>query len=153
MPLRVLSFLIGIVLLQQFTTLPATHWLIICFLVALFSASKRYWIIVSFLCGFLWANLFAINRLADRLAKQLESQPIVLTGYVIDLAEQDSHRAIFNFHPTASAAKLPTKIRLSWYDPTETIKAGQIWQFTVKLKRPHGMFNPAGFDYESWVWV
>ncbi len=29
--------------------------------------------------------------------------------------------------------------------------SGEKWQLLVKLKRPHGLFNPHGFDYEKWL--
>ena len=30
---------------------------------------------------------------------------------------------------------------------------GQIWQFTLRLKPPHGSLNPGGFDYERWLFA
>lgn len=32
-----------------------------------------------------------------------------------------------------------------------TPKANEKWQFLVRLKAPHGMANPSGFDYEPWL--
>lgn len=32
------------------------------------------------------------------------------------------------------------------------IHAGDRWTFTVRLKAPHGLINPHGFDYELWMW-
>lgn len=34
---------------------------------------------------------------------------------------------------------------------TMGIHAGDRWQFQVRLKRPHGLQNPGGFDYEKWL--
>lgn len=34
---------------------------------------------------------------------------------------------------------------------TSQFHAGQRWQFTVRLKRPHSTYNPHGFDFESWA--
>ncbi len=74
--------------------------------------------------------------------------------------------------------KLPPQILLGWYagfgareakslalesaDPAElelalqrqpqTLRAGERWQMTVRLKAPHGNSNPYGFDYELWLW-
>ena len=31
------------------------------------------------------------------------------------------------------------------------VHPGERWQFTVRLKRPHGLANPHGFDYEAWL--
>ena len=32
-----------------------------------------------------------------------------------------------------------------------TLLPGERWQFTVRLRRPHGAFNPGGFDLEGWL--
>lgn len=32
------------------------------------------------------------------------------------------------------------------------LRAGDRWQFTVRLKAPHGTANPHGFDLELWMW-
>lgn len=34
----------------------------------------------------------------------------------------------------------------------QTLRAGERWQMTVRLKAPHGNSNPHGFDYELWLW-
>jgi competence protein ComEC len=62
---------------------------------------------------------------------------------------------------------LPPRVLLSWYkrdfntedaasfnleDAKQEPKAGERWQFTVRLKAPHGNSNPHGFDYELWMW-
>ena len=31
------------------------------------------------------------------------------------------------------------------------VHAGERWAYTVRLKRPHGMVNPNGYDYEAWL--
>ena len=31
------------------------------------------------------------------------------------------------------------------------LRPGERWQFMVKLRRPYGMANPHGFDYEAWL--
>ncbi len=50
---------------------------------------------------------------------------------------------------------------LTWYgapgeEAGETVappdlRAGERWRFTVRLKRPRGLANPHGFDFESWA--
>ena len=32
------------------------------------------------------------------------------------------------------------------------LRAGDRWQFTLRLRAPHGTVNPQGFDYELWLW-
>ena len=50
--------------------------------------------------------------------------------------------------------KLPIqlrRLRLNWYRHDVDLALGQHWRLKVKLKRPNGLFNPAGFDYEGWM--
>ena len=53
---------------------------------------------------------------------------------------------------------MPTLLALGWYagfhedaaivQPRQSLRAGQRWRFTVRLRQPHGNLNPGGFDYE-----
>jgi competence protein ComEC len=91
--------------------------------------------------------------LTDRLPADLEGLEIPVTGIIASLPEQDERRVSFDFIVTTSPQTLPNNIRLSWYNPDQTMKAGQHWAFTVKLKRPHGVFNTSGFDYERQLFI
>ena len=149
----VLSFVIGIIVVQQFSTLPETIWILCLFVLLLCSAFLRYWRLTFFVLGMLWACGFAGIRMADRLPEHLEGQHIKVEGRVVGLPQNDERRVRFDFAVSKSKleTRLPEKIRLSWYFPKQQIKAGQYWQFTVKLKKPHSRFNPGGFDYEKWL--
>lgn len=148
-----LLFLAGLLLVQQLPVLPAIEWLMAGVIVAGLMAGLRFWRGLFFVAGILWAMLFAMNRLSDRLPEQLEGIDIPVAGIIADLPEQDEKRARFDFIITESNQDLPSKIRLSWYYPKHEIKAGQHWSFTVKLKRPHGNLNPGAFDYERWLFT
>lgn len=65
-----------------------------------------------------------------------------------------------------AAPQVPRLIDVSWYggalrdaqgladlqrQPPE-LRAGERWRMTVRLKAPHGLRNPHGFDYELWLW-
>ncbi len=153
MLVSVLLFLIGLLAVQQFQVLPGHHWLIMIILSAIVFASLRHWRLLFLVMGVLWAVIFAMLRLSDQLPEALESIDIAVSGYVADLPEQDERRTRFDFIVQSSAQKLPRLLRLNWYYPEQPIKAGQQWTFTVKLKRPHGSFNPGGFDYERWLFT
>ena len=148
-----LSFLAGLLVVQQFPELPGSQWLIVVTVVAGIMAWLRYWRWLFFVVGVLWAIVFAITRLADRLPESLEGIDIPVKGVIADLPEQDERKTRFDFIVTESAQKLPSKLRLSWYYPDQPIKAGQHWSFAVKLKRRHGSLNPGGFDYERWLFT
>jgi competence protein ComEC len=175
MVISALLFLAGLLLVQQLPVLPDITWLVVGCLVACIIAWLRYWRWLFFVVGVLWAIVFAMHRLSDRLPGQLEGKEIQVTGTIADLPEQDEKRVRFDFitrdglyaesqsetgaaivrddGPTPSQQHLPTKLRLSWYYPDQVIKAGQQWIFTVKLKRVHGNMNPGGFDYERWLFA
>src|SRR4029453_7498386 len=56
-------------------------------------------------------------------------------------------------------AIVPTRVSLAWQeslndadrDELPEIHAGERWRLVVRLKRPHGTLNPAGFDLEAWL--
>ena len=148
-----LSFLSGLLVVQQFSALPGSQWLIVVTVSAGIMAWLRYWRWLFFVTGVLWAIVFAMVRLSDRLPESLEGINIPVKGLIVDLPEQDERQTRFDFIVTESAQKLPSKLRLSWYYPDQAIKAGQYWSFTIKLKRPHGSLNPGGFDYERWLFT
>ena len=148
-----LSFLSGLLVVQQFSALPGSQWLIVVTVSAGIMAWLRYWRWLFFVTGVLWAIVFAMVRLSDRLPEFLEGINIPVKGLIVDLPEQDERQTRFDFIDTESAQKLPSKLRLSWYYPDQAIKAGQYWSFTIKLKRPHGSLNPGGFDYERWLFT
>jgi len=148
-----LSFLAGLLLVQQLSTLPEQGWLLVGGIVALLCAYQRQWRALFFVAGVLWAIVSAMDRLSDRLPAPLEGQDVQVKGTIAGLPEQDEKRIRFDFVITGSEQSLPARIRLSWYYPKHELKAGQHWSFTVKLKRPHGTLNPGGFDYERWLFT
>lgn len=148
-----LAFLAGLLFVQQFSALPDSGWLIVLMLLAALLAWRGHGKYLVFTLGILWALLFAMSRLSNRLPASLEGQELWVTGYVADLPETDSHKTRFDFVVTSSASPLPRIIRLSWYRPRSVLKAGQHWSLQVKLKRPHGNLNPGGFDYERWLFT
>ncbi len=49
---------------------------------------------------------------------------------------------------------LPSTLSLAWYAHGERmpeVAACERWRFTVRLKRPRGLANPHGFDFEAWA--
>lgn len=113
--------------------------------------------------GFLWAALMASHYLAEELPAALEGQELTVTGVVANLPYRFERGLRFQFTveqaagPDGGALALPPRIALSWYDDPRAklsppaLRAGERWQLSVKLKRPHGAANPGGFDYEAWL--
>ena len=164
----VLSFLFGIILLQQFSTLPNIFW---CWALASifilpFISSRISRCTLLFLIGFLWALLRAHWVLDVALPSDLEGKDILVTGVVASIPLEDKRKRRFEFDIETlkyNKQKLPSigKVRISWYGKHKKgknnlhktkIKAGQRWQFWLRLKQPHGFMNPGGFDYEGWLY-
>ncbi len=143
-----LAFTAGDLLLQQFSQLPSLFALLILSGIAAIMARLRYRYLLFFILGFLAASAFGYYQLSDRLSAELEGFPLTITGKILNLPDQNSQRANFELSVLESAKKLPSKLKLSWYEPTKTLHVGETWRFAVKLKRPHANFNDGGMDYE-----
>lgn len=158
MILNSLSFLTGIVFLQQFSLLPDSKWsLLLLGLIPLALAYKRLRPLSLIAIGFLWALLRADLLLSQELPSVLEGQDIVLNGMIASIPDIREHSLRFVFAPERLSFKgqlwdVPRRIRLSWYQkPPSKLRVGDQWQLVVRLKRPRGFMNPGGFDYEGWL--
>ena len=172
MRMAILCFALGVGWLQRQAALP--DWGLLAALLAVsagltFSAwrLRGRWrrasvCIAGLLAGFLWAAGFAQWRLADRLPTENEGRDIRLSGVIASLPQAYENGQRFEFAVEQAEAALPSRISLAWYAgrrPEEDearhvlppLSAGERWQLTVRLKRPHGNLNPHGFDYEAWL--
>ncbi len=80
----------------------------------------------------------------------------MVEGEIISLPQNFGRGVRFEFEVneviTPSHITLPSKIRISWYEPV-SLHNGERWCLTVRLKRPHGSLNPGGMDYEQWLFT
>lgn len=174
----IISFLFGILLLQQFSILPDILWcwaLVLVVSIPFISrfifnqrAEKLIIVFILFVVGFLWALLRAHWVLDVALPEELQGKDILVTGVVASIPFEDKRKRRFEFDIETiefNKQKFPSigKVRISWYGKrgkqnTDTyinkikLKAGQRWQFWLRLKQPHGFMNPGGFDYEGWLY-
>lgn len=120
--------------------------------------------LASFALTGLRAGAFA----AHALPLEAQGRDIVVRGVVAAMPQQGDlgTRFVFDVESSPDAA-LPPRLLLSWYgapasrtEPaaahpartSEVLRAGQRWEFVVRLKSPHGPCNPHGFDFELWLW-
>ncbi|MGZ5011604.1 MAG: DNA internalization-related competence protein ComEC/Rec2 [Methylobacter sp.] len=92
-----LLFLAGLILVQQLAVLPDIQWLMVGGVLTCIIAWLRYWRCLFFMVGVLWAVVFAMHRLSERLPEQLEGSEIQVTGTIASLPEQDEKRVRFDF--------------------------------------------------------
>ncbi|OHC65785.1 MAG: DNA internalization-related competence protein ComEC/Rec2 [Rhodocyclales bacterium GWA2_65_19] len=178
MRLFVLAFACGVWLLQQQAELPAAPWLVGLTSGALLGLALQSGLQESALVvrrsvavatlvaagaalGFVWAASLAHLRLAHELPAAMEGTDIELAGVVAGLPQALERGVRFEFDVEQAVPGVPPHISLAWYRTPDTadddvsplipVRAGERWRFTVRLKRPHGNFNPRGFDYEAWL--
>ncbi|MEP7330434.1 MAG: ComEC/Rec2 family competence protein, partial [Betaproteobacteria bacterium] len=174
------SFAAGAVLLQTCATLPAwpgTSLAVALLVAAGFARARKAtalsqtwrWLPVCLLAmsvGYFHAAWRANLRMADALPTAWEGVDIQLTGVIDDLPAASAYGVRFALAVESAAtpgAVVPRRLSLAWNGswpgravsdmpiPVPVVHAGERWQFTVRLKRPHGNVNPGGFDLEAWL--
>jgi len=134
---------------------------------ALAAVASAAAIAVAGLTGFMYAGWRAQVRLTDELPPLWEERDIRLSGVVDDLPQAGVEGTRFAFAIEQSetpGAVVPQRISLAWFAPRNSherapdggppppnVHAGERWRLTVRLKRPHGVVNPDGFDLEAWL--
>ncbi len=172
---HIIAFAAGVWWLQQQGRLPELQWawglppaLVLALWLRGGGAPRRagraaLTLVCAAAAGFLWAAACAHWRLADHLPPEWESRDIVVTGVVAGLPQPYDRSVRFEFdveQVLTPQARVPARIVLSWWGrgardggsvQLPEVHAGERWQLTVRLKRPHGLANPHGFDYEAWL--
>lgn len=171
MRLSILAFVLGVWWLQQQATLPAPGWAWILLAVLplwwvkIPMARRAAWVALGFGAGFFWAAGFAQHRLSDALPSEWEGRDVQVVGVVAALPQYTERGLRFEFdieQIVTPGAVVPHHVQLAWYarqtdaeddahlNPSH-LRAGERWQFVLRLKRPHGNANPDGFDFEAWM--
>ncbi|HSI60330.1 MAG TPA: ComEC/Rec2 family competence protein, partial [Ideonella sp.] len=121
------------------------------------------------LLGFASTGWRAGGRVAQILSAELEGRDLVLTGRVVQMPQIDEDGLRFVFDVASArtagaggvAVRVPPRVWLGWSrgwqegalvaGPPSPLRAGERWQLPVRLKQPHGVLNPGGFDSELWL--
>ncbi|MCO5398126.1 DNA internalization-related competence protein ComEC/Rec2 [Ralstonia soli] len=121
--------------------------------------------------GFGWSDWRAQQRMSVVLSPAWEGKDIIASGVVAELPQigDDATRFLFQIESSNAGDAAPHRVRLSWYgtrgwgtakpEDAESaapdrragvpdLRPGQRWQLTLRLKRPHSLSNPGGFDGE-----
>ncbi|MCK5667335.1 MAG: DNA internalization-related competence protein ComEC/Rec2, partial [Thiotrichaceae bacterium] len=137
-------------------------------------------LILSAASGAVYTSLYLNFNKSTLDIKQWEGKTIQVIGIIDSIPYQTTTKQAFDFY--IRAGKMPDhtqldswdysfkgKVKLSWYDTAYKVKPinklnniphdkglklaiGQLWQFDIRLKKPNGLMNPGGFDYEKWLY-
>ena len=168
MPTSAAGFLLGILALLSLPVLPALDGaapalLLLAAALGVLRATSRP--LAFAILGFLHAHAVAGSVLSNRLPHDLEGVVLDLEGEVATLPSETPLRSRFEFtvgHAATAAGEslgwgAGARVRLSWYErrgvPRTRLRGGERLTLRVKLRRPRGLANPAGFDYERWLFA
>jgi competence protein ComEC len=152
-PLHIFVFVMGIGMVQSFPYLPSSMLMVCSAALLVGLILTRQHALAGLLAGVLWASVFAALRLQDALPIEFQQQELLVIGSIDGLPDKQDTDIRFDLavDRTVGATPLPAHIRLTWYRAPFNLKAGERWRLKVKLKRPHGLANPGGMDYEQWL--
>jgi competence protein ComEC len=165
-----LSITLGIFCVSYLPALPRFISLIFLFACALLALTYRRWLLLLFLIGVYYGVAYGYYIVNQQLPVALDDHIFIVKGEVVGLPQYADTSQRFHFRVDTITAldandqplanELPSKkIALSWYQTrnkknqsnTVLVNTGELWQFTVKLRRPRGFVNPAGFDYHLYL--
>lgn len=173
-----LVFAVGILVCQWLPVIPALPWSVL-FLVTTFgsvvilyrcqarSEIPTRWLLAilvaaTFLSGMTYTCWRSAAVLADQLPEAAMGRNVKVTGVVDSLPDRTARgqRFLFRVESAESQWHIPGLIQLSvWQKDADgealdngipqSIQPGERWTFMVRLKRPHGLANPHGYDIEA----
>lgn len=156
----------GIALVAFLPALPPWYW---CPLLPLpwlllwrWRALGFYSLSLALMLGLLWGVNYGHDIRRHLLPEKLELRPLVVRGRIAGLVEQAESfgRPMLRFQLRVEHCESLTQqscgvdlrlLQLSAYDFERIPRSGERWQFEVKLRRPRGLVNPGGFDYEGFL--
>lgn len=145
-PVAAAAVLAGVVLAQAMPALPTRGVAACAGSVALMLAAlpTRARPLALLLAGYAWALLHALGAMEARLPHAHDGRDRRVAVEVLDLprAERD--------HVRFDARRLDdgTRLKLSWYGAAEPPRAGEQLTLLARLRRPRGVVNAGGFDFE-----
>ncbi|MCC2637961.1 MAG: internalization-related competence protein ComEC/Rec2 [Moraxellaceae bacterium] len=152
----------GLLLLPLLPVLPPLALplgLALAFLLA-WSRARRPWLLagLAFCLACAWSTQGARQALEQRIPAAWEGRSLLVRGEVEGLPEAAEPRgARFRFRPRewrleGEGAFLPGHGRWQLFSSLPGLPMpGSDCRLEVRLKRPHGAANPAGFDFEAWL--
>ena len=102
----------------------------------------------------------------NALPFEMQGIDLEVIGTVVSLPQRHADGWRFRFEVSQAVLQgstvkvdIPALLQLGWYTYDKSgqqalpaIRAGQVWRLPLRLKQPHGLVNPGGFDMELWFW-
>lgn len=153
-----ICYVAGITTIVWLPVLPSPLFVVV-FLLPLLGTRLLHPGIIAFFLGAAWSLCWGHWQLEHRLYSDPIKADWHVQGTVLGLPEQRDKQVRFTLsvdviqaHEDARVlSSAPRIIRLNWYRPSVKLESGMALELVVRLKPPHGLSNPDGFDYELWL--
>ncbi|MCK5360539.1 MAG: DNA internalization-related competence protein ComEC/Rec2 [Gammaproteobacteria bacterium] len=127
-----------------------------CILLLLMLLKKWRMAGLFFFTAYAWAGFCTAQQLSNSLAHELAGKIITVKGHVEGLPEREGRIVRFNLNVFGSEVvngrQIKGRIRISDYRKKSiNPQPGEAWTLLLRVKPSHGFANPAGFDYEKWL--
>lgn len=146
--------LAGVCVVQMLPVLPALAVSsVTCALALAWSFTTARWrLAMAFIAGFAWACVVGQWVMAQRLPAELSRTDFMVEGVVLGLPQRGEESLRFDFRIESGEVGAPVgrRVRLGWYgEGGETLRPGSRWRMLVRLRRPQGVLNAGGLDFEK----
>lgn len=157
-----LAFCAGVLLAGLLPVLPDVRLLALSFLpILLLWRWQRLRAAAAFLAGALYLCCWGHLSLQAWLPATDTALDQVVQGRIWSVPQRTERgwRVQLRMEAVCDAAAVACR-RLRWYERRRLqvslyddviLQPGQLWQWLLRLRRPHGFVNPGGFDYEAWL--
>ncbi len=139
-------------LAAQHTTLPFSSDLAsLVFVASLIACAWRASRPVAlFVAGFALFMAAGLDIVESRIDRQYAGDSMLTRVRVVGAPQVRGASLVMQVAPLGDA-RVPRRVRLSWFEPPVDPRLGDVWQLEVRLREPRGLSNPGVFDYETWM--
>tara|TARA_R110002110_G_scaffold66978_1_gene183136 strand:+ start:236636 stop:238942 length:2307 start_codon:yes stop_codon:yes gene_type:complete len=157
-----IGMILGIFTGTLWSSLPGSIWVLPLVVVSVWLAPSVHYLRrlgSGILVGAAVALLHGNSLLEQRLSTRCVNVPITVEGYIASMVEtrpvrNDAVQQRFEFVVEKLDPRVPDcgglhRLSLAYYG-ADVLQPAERWRFTVRLKKPRGLANPASFDAASW---
>ncbi len=114
------------------------------------AVAGRLIFVVCFVAGYVLFLSAAERVIDERIEAAFVGDSIVVDARVADFPRQNGSTVGF-VAEVGTNPWVPSRIRVSWFEPDQVVRFGDVWRLELRLRRPRGSSNPGDFDYEGWL--
>ena len=135
--------------------LPDLNLILLCFLVLAMTAycTRNMSAPLGILLAVIWSSSVGYWHMHWQLQDVQFQQEVVIVGQITEVNQNQQRTRIIVAAKQVGKQHfiVARKLRLNWYRSSTKLMVGDRVSLVAKLKPPHGLANPFGFNYERWL--